>query len=179
MRGTIPISRSFDPDHESPFLSYKFKRRCPIRYFYIPIECPFMLGCKDGYCPLSHTVLEVIFHPILHKTKKCSLAIKGQCKFEKKCAFYHSEKDRLASYLSWLVWQKNWEMYDKNVKVVLSKYALSSKIISKIVLMINIRSNLKSLPIDFPKGTDCVRLLEDELNNLISSCESSLEIMNA
>ncbi|EAN34128.1 hypothetical protein TpMuguga_01g00890 [Theileria parva strain Muguga] len=178
MTASIPISSSFDPDRHEPFLCHKFKRRCPINYFYIPIECPFMLQCADGRCPLSHTVFEVIFHPILHKTKKCSLAVKNKCKFEKKCAFYHGENDRLGAYLSWLVWEKNWEMNSQNTRQMLQKFGLSSKIISKVILMINTRICQKSSLSLYPEMTDYIKVLEDELNDLISTCQTSLDKQN-
>ncbi|XP_953886.1 uncharacterized protein TA06225 [Theileria annulata] len=178
MTASIPISSSFDPDRNEPFKCHKFKRRCPINYFYIPIECPHMLKCLDGRCPLSHSTYEVIFHPILHKTKRCTLAFKNKCKLEKKCAFYHGENDRLSSYLSWLVWEKHWGMNSENVIPILQKFGLSSRLISKFVLMINIRSSQKSVLSLNSDVTDYIKVLEDELNDLISTCKSTLDNQN-
>lgn len=172
MVGGIPVTRTFDPNKPNPFVSNKFKRRCPIAYFYMPIECSLARSCNNGFCPLSHTKLEVIFHPILHKTKRCSMALMNVCNFSQRCAFHHNDIDRVASHLSWLVWQRNWGMHDNNIASVLAKHNLGKEYVEKVCMMISFRSNFQTPLENFPND-DYLSYLEGQLSTLIDSCETT------
>ncbi|EKX74032.1 conserved hypothetical protein [Theileria equi strain WA] len=173
MNDSIPVTRTFDPSKPNPFISNKFKRRCPIAYFYMPIECSLARSCNNGFCPLSHTKLEVIFHPILHKTKRCSMALMNVCNFSQRCAFYHSQSDKMGAQLSWLVWQKKWEVWENNFDSILANYNIGEDIRKKLHVMITPRFNSQNPPGKVVcDDNDCIFDIEKQLNALLDSCDT-------
>ncbi|GFE54068.1 erythrocyte membrane protein, putative [Babesia ovis] len=115
----IPVTRSYDPSRTYPFLTKKFKRREPNIHFYIPVECPYLKRCTDGYCPLAHTKLEIMFHPMVYKSRKCKLAKSGTCRFSWHCTFYDNDAEKLSAQLLWLIWERRWDLWRENIKSVL------------------------------------------------------------
>ncbi|UKK00671.2 hypothetical protein MACK_000745 [Theileria orientalis] len=184
MTDTLPVSRSFNPRKNCPFLSSKFKRRCPMHYFYLPVECPLGKNCDDGLCPLSHTKLEVIFHPILHKTKRCSMAVMNVCNFAHRCAFFHNTNDRISSHLSWLVWQKKWNLWETSPEVLSVNFNLDMEVAGKLSYMIESRIEsqvmLESLNKDKPilsylnKETPVLGSLNSSVSSRLSKDEKEL-----
>lgn len=177
MVSEVPITKLFDPNKPNPFLSSKFKRRCPNTHFYISIECPSGRNCNDGTCPLAHTKLEIIFHPIVYKTRRCKKATMGVCNFFQKCAFYNSESDRVAAQLLWLVWEKTWDLWRTNIGTVLSNHnKFNNDICRRVSMMMNYRGNQKKLLKTLNDSDDAANIL---LNHLDSSSISGIQSVNS
>uniref|UniRef100_A0A3B0N5C3 C3H1-type domain-containing protein n=1 Tax=Theileria annulata TaxID=5874 RepID=A0A3B0N5C3_THEAN len=138
----LPVSKGFNPRKSHPFSSNRFKRRSPSQYFYIPIECPLGRNCEDGLCALSHTKLEVIFHPVLHRTKRCGMAVLNICVFSQRCAFFHNSRERISSHLVWLNWHWNWSLWDSDPKSFSQRFNLDIDISNKFFIMLQNRIQL-------------------------------------
>lgn len=75
-------------------------RRRPVRtasgiWLYLPLRC-VEPGCTDTDCNFAHNTTEVLYHPMLYKTKLCDQGPleDGLCRrFGPHCAFIHVEKD--------------------------------------------------------------------------------------
>eukprot|EP00922_Rhytidocystis_sp_ex-Travisia-forbesii_P032878 GHVS01048904.1.p1 GENE.GHVS01048904.1~~GHVS01048904.1.p1 ORF type:complete len:694 (+),score=192.52 GHVS01048904.1:89-2170(+) len=136
---TLPVSRQFNPSRDLPFDIPKFDRREPLEFFYIPVDCPHGKKCSDGACPLAHTKLEKIFHPIVYKTQPCQfikaaaddgsspLDEAGSCEYLLKCAFYHNSEDRLAAETAWRTWETKWDRWRKRVDQFLLEHGKADK----------------------------------------------------
>ncbi|KAK1443525.1 hypothetical protein BgAZ_204010 [Babesia gibsoni] len=119
MGDCIPVTKSYEPKQSHPYISGRFKRRDPNIHFYLPIECPFLKNCTDGSCPLAHTKLEVIFHPIVYKTRKCKMSSAGHCNFSHKCSFYNNSTERNAAKVLWRTWEDRWKFWRCNIDTML------------------------------------------------------------
>ncbi|CDI74179.1 hypothetical protein, conserved [Eimeria praecox] len=138
----VPVTKHFDPRRTSPFELSKFDRRDPYVHFYIPVDCPFARRCCDGICPLAHTKLEKIFHPIVYKTQKCQMALadNGRCPYINKCAFFHSEEDRREAELHWKAWEAEWASWRQQIdQLLLRHHKLEKEIRRKVEGIIKIR----------------------------------------
>eukprot|EP00921_Rhytidocystis_pertsovi_P003540 GHVQ01006128.1.p1 GENE.GHVQ01006128.1~~GHVQ01006128.1.p1 ORF type:complete len:858 (+),score=221.71 GHVQ01006128.1:722-3295(+) len=145
--GQLPVSRQFDSMKELPFEITKFDRRNSLEHFYIPVDCPFGKKCGDGKCPLAHTKLEKIFHPIVYKTQPCQFAkvgpktdadsstgggegddrSTGNCEYLQKCAFYHNIADKLAAENAWKAWENTWGRWRKRIDQILLEHGKGDK----------------------------------------------------
>ncbi|EDO07236.1 uncharacterized protein BBOV_IV008820 [Babesia bovis T2Bo] len=140
---SIPVTRSYDPTRAYPYLTKKFKRRDPNMHFYIPVECPYLKRCTDGYCPLSHTKLEIMFHPMVYKSRRCKMARSGSCRFSWHCTFYDNESEKLAAHLLWLLWERTWDLWRSNIKFILNAHRkLCYRTINIVSLVANNRGDL-------------------------------------
>lgn len=147
----IPVTKTYERDRFQPFMSHKFKRRDTDVHFYLPIRCPFLRGCPDGSCPLAHTKLEVIFHPIVYKTRRCKMSISGQCMFSQKCTFYNNETEKVCAEQLWRLWEKTWNLWRLNIEnVLVSHNKLSDEVSSSLAAVMNYRSRMKP-PKNAPK----------------------------
>ncbi|CDJ49730.1 hypothetical protein, conserved [Eimeria brunetti] len=138
----VPVTRHFDPQRASPFELSKFDRRDPYVHFYIPVDCPSSRQCCDGICPLAHTKLEKIFHPIVYKTQKCQMALAdtGRCPYINKCAFFHTEEDRQQAELHWEAWEAEWAPWRQQIDQLLRRHhKLEKEILRKVEGIIKIR----------------------------------------
>lgn len=78
----------------------QYPRRRPARaangiWLYLPLRC-IEPECADADCCFAHSTIEVLFHPMLYKTKLCDQGPlqEGVCtKFGPHCPFIHIEKD--------------------------------------------------------------------------------------
>lgn len=118
----VPISRHFDVRRPAPFDLAKFDRRDPHVHFYLPVDCPHSRRCSDGCCPLAHTKLEKIFHPIVYKTQTCQMSLSSRCEYYSKCAFYHNDKDRLEADAAWRLWEHRWSSWRQQVDQILGMH---------------------------------------------------------
>ncbi|KYF38959.1 hypothetical protein TGARI_301400 [Toxoplasma gondii ARI] len=118
----VPISRHFDVRRPAPFDLAKFDRRDPHVHFYLPVDCPHSRRCPDGCCPLAHTKLEKIFHPIVYKTQTCQMSLSSRCEYYSKCAFYHNDKDRLEADSAWRLWEHRWSSWRQQVDQILGMH---------------------------------------------------------
>ncbi|ORM39407.1 uncharacterized protein BXIN_2222 [Babesia sp. Xinjiang] len=170
MVGGIPVTKSFDPNVSHPFMSNTFKRRDPNVHFYLPIECPSHKNCTDGSCPLAHTKLEMMFHPIVYKTRKCKMSIGGLCKFSRQCTFYNNDSERMAAQLLWLVWEKTWDLWRTNIEIVLGAHnKLNGPITKNLSMVKNYRGNMKQF-LNTINGTDNGKgLLDGRLDSILRS----------
>ncbi|GBE60520.1 erythrocyte membrane protein [Babesia ovata] len=170
MAANILVTRSFDPARSHPFLSSKFKRRDPNVHFYLPIECPLLKNCTEGSCPLAHTKLEVIFHPIVYKTRKCKMVSMGSCSFPQKCTFYNNDSEKMAAQLLWLAWEKTWDLWRINIEAVLSSHnKLNSNVAKNLSIIKNYRGNMKQF-LKTINGTNNGRsLLDGRLDSILRS----------
>ncbi|GBE60522.1 erythrocyte membrane protein, putative [Babesia ovata] len=173
MENAVPITTNYDSTRAYPFLSSKFKRRDPNVHFYLPIECPLSKGCTDGTCPLAHTRLEIIFHPIVYKTRKCKMISMGSCGFPQKCAFYNNDSEKMAAQLLWLVWEKTWDLWRINIEAILGMH---NKFVGSVIRMLptikNYRGNvgdfLRKLTNGHPGSTILDTALDHTLRNHFS-----------
>lgn len=127
----VPVTKTFNKLKKYPFEANRFDRREPNEYFYLPVDCPLLKKCDDAYCPLAHTKLEKIFHPIVYKTQACQMAKDGTCDYFKKCAFYHDNKDKHDAYLKWTCWEKKWGKWRENIDNILLKHNKNDKEIKR------------------------------------------------
>ncbi|SBS85695.1 hypothetical protein POVCU2_0032890 [Plasmodium ovale curtisi] len=123
----VPVTKSFNKLKKYPYEINKFDRRETNEYFYLPVDCPRMKKCDDAYCPLAHTKLEKIFHPIVYKTQACQMAKDGACDYFQKCAFYHDSNDKNEAHLNWTIWEKKWDKWRNNVDNILTQHNKNDK----------------------------------------------------
>ncbi|GAW82000.1 hypothetical protein, conserved [Plasmodium gonderi] len=123
----VPVTKSFNKLKKYPFEINKFDRRETNEYFYLPVDCPRMKKCDDAYCPLAHTKLEKIFHPIVYKTQACQMAKDGACDYFQKCAFYHDSNDKNEAHLNWTIWEKKWDKWRNNIDTILTQHNKNDK----------------------------------------------------
>ncbi|CDJ59492.1 hypothetical protein, conserved [Eimeria maxima] len=150
----VPVTLHFDPHRSSPFELSKFDRRDPYVHFYIPVDCPLARRCWDGVCPLAHTKLEKIFHPIVYKTQRCQMALadSGRCPYINKCAFFHTEEDRREAELRWKAWEAEWACWRQQIDELLRRHhKLEEDIRRKVEGIIKIRMP-RSSPSDLLGG---------------------------
>ncbi|EDO07239.1 uncharacterized protein BBOV_IV008860 [Babesia bovis T2Bo] len=164
----IPVTKSFDPNVSHPYVSAAFKRRDPNLYFYLPIECPSLKTCTDGTCPLSHTKLEMMFHPLVYKTRKCKMMMEGICKFSGQCTFYNNESDRMAAQLLWLIWEKRWDLWRHNIEAVLNAHnKLVEPVTRNLSMVKNYRGNMKQIMHTINRKGNGRNLLDGRLDALL------------
>ncbi|CAA9989314.1 conserved Plasmodium protein, unknown function [Plasmodium knowlesi strain H] len=125
--GGVPVTKSFNKLKKYPYEINKFDRRETNEYFYLPVDCPRMKKCDDAYCPLAHTKLEKIFHPIVYKTQACQMAKDGACDYFQKCAFYHDSNDKNEAHLNWTIWEKKWNKWRNNIDSILTHHNKNDK----------------------------------------------------
>ncbi|PFH32273.1 hypothetical protein BESB_015910 [Besnoitia besnoiti] len=136
----VPVSRHFDVRRPAPFDLAKFDRRDPHIHFYLPVDCPHSRRCSDGCCPLAHTKLEKIFHPIVYKTQTCQMSLSSRCEYYSKCAFYHTDKDRLEAEFAWRLWEHRWSSWRQQVDQILGLHnKLEKEIKRKVEGILKIR----------------------------------------
>ncbi|CDJ32694.1 LOW QUALITY PROTEIN: uncharacterized protein EMH_0047020 [Eimeria mitis] len=138
----LPVCRHFNPLREAPFELVKFNRRDPYTHFYIPVDCPDARRCANGVCPLAHTKLEKMFHPIVYKTQKCQMALRdtGRCPYINQCTFFHTEEDRKRAALEREVWEAGWGQWRPQMcQFLRSHHEFEKGIRRKIEGMIKIR----------------------------------------
>ncbi|EDL46318.1 hypothetical protein, conserved [Plasmodium vivax] len=123
----VPVTKSFNKLKKYPYEINKFDRRETNEYFYLPVDCPRMKKCDDAYCPLAHTKLEKIFHPIVYKTQACQMAKDGACDYFQKCAFYHDSNDKNEAHLNWTIWEKKWDKWRNNIDSILTQHNKNDK----------------------------------------------------
>ncbi|KJP88886.1 hypothetical protein AK88_01380 [Plasmodium fragile] len=123
----VPVTKSFNKLKKYPYEINKFDRRETNEYFYLPVDCPRMKKCDDAYCPLAHTKLEKIFHPIVYKTQACQMAKDGACDYFQKCAFYHDSNDKNEAHLNWTIWEKKWNKWRNNIDSILTHHNKNDK----------------------------------------------------
>ncbi|GAB67524.1 hypothetical protein PCYB_115440 [Plasmodium cynomolgi strain B] len=123
----VPVTKSFNKLKKYPYEINKFDRRETSEYFYLPVDCPRMKKCDDAYCPLAHTKLEKIFHPIVYKTQACQMAKDGACDYFQKCAFYHDSNDKNEAHLNWTIWEKKWNKWRNNIDSILTQHNKNDK----------------------------------------------------
>ncbi|EUD66287.1 hypothetical protein C922_03203 [Plasmodium inui San Antonio 1] len=123
----VPVTKSFNKLKKYPYEINKFDRRETNEYFYLPVDCPRMKKCDDAYCPLAHTKLEKIFHPIVYKTQACQMAKDGACDYFQKCAFYHDSNDKNEAHLNWTIWEKKWNKWRNNIDSILTQHNKNDK----------------------------------------------------
>lgn len=78
----------------------EYPRRRPMRggngiWMYLPLRC-IEAECREAECCFAHSTTEVLYHPMLYKTKMCDQGPlqDGVCtKFGPHCPFIHIEKD--------------------------------------------------------------------------------------
>lgn len=93
-RCSDPNCKAVHPDKHQLF------RRRPVRaasgiWLYLPLRC-MESECTDTDCNFAHSTTEVLFHPMLYKTKLCDQGPMqdGNCRrFGPHCPFIHIEKD--------------------------------------------------------------------------------------
>ncbi|GIX63037.1 erythrocyte membrane protein [Babesia caballi] len=168
MTNSVPVTRAYHPERAHPFLSSKFKRRDPALHFYLPIECPSLKGCPDGSCPLAHTKLEVIFHPIVYKTRQCRMSVTGQCAFSKKCTFYNNDAEKTTAQLMWLIWENTWDLWRHNIEMVLLNHSKLSNGVTKLLPVIkNYRGNLQQFLTLLTEGAEGGNALGVRLGSIL------------
>ncbi|GFE56109.1 hypothetical protein BaOVIS_034740 [Babesia ovis] len=170
MGAGIPVTKSFDPNVDQPFMSSTFKRRDPNLHFYLPIECPSLKSCTDGSCPLAHSKLEMMFHPLVYKTRKCKMMTGGVCKFSRQCTFYNNDSERMAAQLLWLVWEKTWDLWRQNIETVLRAHNKLTTTITKNLAVVKYYRGDMSQFLKTINGTNNGKsLLDGRLDSLLRS----------
>ncbi|GIX63030.1 erythrocyte membrane protein [Babesia caballi] len=170
----IPVTESFDPSRSRPFMSGKFKRRDPSVHFYLPINCPMMKNCADGPCPLSHTQLEVIFHPIKYKSSKCKKVSMGTCSFQGKCSFYHDDSERAHAQIVSAAWEHYWRNWEYQIEAVLTATNKLNSSVAKSLLQLKKQRRRGNPYIKVMNGTNNgTSVSDDTLTSIVRSQPST------
>eukprot|EP01056_Protomagalhaensia_sp_Gyna25_P000888 Protomagalhaensia_sp_Gyna_25__887@NODE_1429_length_1845_cov_10_021595_g1153_i0_p1_GENE_NODE_1429_length_1845_cov_10_021595_g1153_i0NODE_1429_length_1845_cov_10_021595_g1153_i0_p1_ORF_typecomplete_len372_score69_92_NODE_1429_length_1845_cov_10_021595_g1153_i06011716 len=105
---------------DCPFLATNIpQRRDTFLFFYLPLNCPLQAKCPNAFCPLAHSALERMFHPLVYRSATCELLDpEGNCLAPKKCAFAHSSPEKLAAENWWLLWERQWFGWRNHIQIL-------------------------------------------------------------